>query len=106
MRQSRDACPPRTAGSRQPARLPSRFAVSCDCSHASSAKDPQRRPTVARAVGATRRTQPAVRALMLESHLVGGRRDIGPDLVYGQRVTDACLGFEETAALVRELAAG
>ncbi len=79
-------------------------ALMVDCSHANSGKDPQRQPQVARDVRATRRMQPAVRALMVESHLVGGRQDIGTRLVFGQSITDACLGFEQTQDLIRELA--
>ena len=43
---------------------------------------------------------------MLESHLVEGRQDYVPgrDSVYGQSITDACLGFEETEALLYRLA--
>jgi 3-deoxy-7-phosphoheptulonate synthase len=42
---------------------------------------------------------------MLESHLVGGRQDVeAVPLTYGQSVTDACLGFDETADLIRRLA--
>jgi 3-deoxy-7-phosphoheptulonate synthase len=43
---------------------------------------------------------------MLESFLVQGRQDTTPgkSLVYGQSVTDACLGWEETEPLVAELA--
>jgi 3-deoxy-7-phosphoheptulonate synthase len=40
---------------------------------------------------------------MLESNLVGGRQDAGGTLVYGQSITDACLAFDETAALLDEL---
>ena len=41
--------------------------------------------------------QTAVRALMIESHLRGGRQELGAGaLAYGQSITDACLGFDET----------
>jgi len=43
-----------------------------------------------------------VRALMIESHLVAGRQDSA--VTYGQSITDACLGFEETKALLYRLA--
>ena len=35
---------------------------------------------------------------MLESHLVGGRQDAKPgaSLTYGQSITDACLGWDDT----------
>jgi 3-deoxy-7-phosphoheptulonate synthase len=44
---------------------------------------------------------------MTESHLVGGRQDVKPAqaLTYGQSITDACLGWEDSEVLVRELAA-
>jgi 3-deoxy-7-phosphoheptulonate synthase len=75
-----------------------------DCSHANSGKDPERQPEVARAVVRQRRAgNPALRALMVESHLWGGRQDIGPSLRYGQSVTDACLGFDATRTLLLEL---
>jgi len=43
---------------------------------------------------------------MVESHLLAGRQDIAPDrtLTYGQSITDACLGWEDTRPLLRELA--
>jgi 3-deoxy-7-phosphoheptulonate synthase len=43
-----------------------------------------------------------VRALMIESHLVAGRQDA--PVTYGQSITDACIGFEETEALLYRLA--
>jgi 3-deoxy-7-phosphoheptulonate synthase len=45
---------------------------------------------------------------MVESHLVGGRQDFTADrpLVYGQSITDGCLGWDETVRLLDRLAAG
>jgi len=44
--------------------------------------------------------------IMIESHLVAGRQDIveGQELTYGQSVTDACLGWDDSAALIAKLA--
>ena len=42
---------------------------------------------------------------MMESFLVAGRQDLGPDLDYGQLVTDACMGWDTTVELLDELAA-
>jgi len=44
--------------------------------------------------------------VMIESHLVAGRQDIveGQELTYGQSVTDACLGWDDSAALIAKLA--
>ena len=42
--------------------------------------------------------------MMLESHLVAGRQE-APQ-VFGQSVTDACVGWDETVTLVEALARG
>jgi 3-deoxy-7-phosphoheptulonate synthase len=78
--------------------------VMVDCSHANSGKDPERQPEVARSVCRQRTAgNGSLKALMIESHLVGGRQDITPTLRYGQSITDACLSFEATRALLLEL---
>jgi 3-deoxy-7-phosphoheptulonate synthase len=42
---------------------------------------------------------------MLESNLVSGRQDISSpeSLVYGQSITDACIGWDETEELIDSL---
>ena len=44
--------------------------------------------------------------VMVESHLVGGRQDLEPGkpLTYGQSITDACLGWEDSVKLLDRLA--
>ena len=44
--------------------------------------------------------------VMVESHLVAGRQDIKPGVepVYGQSITDACIGWDDTESLLGELA--
>ena len=44
--------------------------------------------------------------VMIESHLQEGRQDIvpGTPLTYGQSITDACLGWEDSEALIASLA--
>lgn len=78
-----------------------------DCSHANSEKDPQRQIPVCRDVG-TQLEQGStdILGVMIESHLVGGRQDAcrGCDLVYGQSITDPCLGWDDTEMVLRELA--
>jgi 3-deoxy-7-phosphoheptulonate synthase len=80
--------------------------VMIDCSHGNSEKDPLKQvEVVAGVIDQLRGGQRGIRALMLESHLVAGRQDVTDrPLVYGQSVTDACLGFEQTAELIRRLA--
>jgi 3-deoxy-7-phosphoheptulonate synthase len=44
--------------------------------------------------------------VMLESHLKSGRQDLvaGKELVYGQSITDACIGWKESRELLEALA--
>jgi 3-deoxy-7-phosphoheptulonate synthase len=79
-----------------------------DCSHGNSRKDFRTQPTVARAVAAqVAGGNRAIVGVMIESHLVPGRQDLTPGqpLVYGQSITDACLGWNETVPVLDELAA-
>ncbi len=76
-------------------------ALIVDCSHENSGKDHRRQGSVATAVcEQIAAGQTALRGLMLESHLQAGRQDIGAALEYGVSVTDACIGWKETEALV------
>ncbi|WP_353176460.1 3-deoxy-7-phosphoheptulonate synthase [Salinisphaera sp. T5B8] len=78
-----------------------------DCSHANSGKDALRQPEVAEQVLAQRRVDTrAIAGIMLESHLETGKQALGSELAYGVSVTDACLGWVPTEALLRRLAAG
>ncbi|MYI61296.1 MAG: 3-deoxy-7-phosphoheptulonate synthase, partial [Gemmatimonadetes bacterium] len=79
-----------------------------DCSHGNSAKDHKRQPAVARAVAAqvAEGTQD-VFGVMLESHLIEGnqKQQASSELIYGQSITDACIGWEDTVEVLEELAA-
>ncbi len=75
-----------------------------DCSHANSGKDHTRQAGVAESVVALRRDDAlTIAGIMLESHLVAGRQD-RPD-TYGQSITDACIGWEETECVIESIAA-
>ena len=80
--------------------------IMVDCSHGNSERDPKRQLAVADAVLEQRLAgEFALKAIMLESHLVGGQQPLGSDpLVYGQSVTDACLGFEDTSNAIEKSA--
>jgi 3-deoxy-7-phosphoheptulonate synthase len=96
------------------ASLPERLMI--DCSHGNSArltrdgdkleKRPERQLDVIDDVVRQRREGVTeIRALMIESHLVGGRQELRPGaLTYGQSVTDACLSFDATVRAVETLA--
>jgi 3-deoxy-7-phosphoheptulonate synthase len=82
--------------------------VMIDFSHANSAKDHRRQRDVGAAVGAqVAAGERRIMGVMVESNLKEGRQDIVPGrpLVYGQSVTDACLGWEDSVPLLDDLAA-
>jgi len=93
-----------TLGKLRNAGLPEVIMV--DCSHGNSGKQPERQLDVIEDVLAQRLAgQSALKALMIESHLRGGRQDTGAGtLTYGQSITDACLSFEETGRAIEALA--
>jgi 3-deoxy-7-phosphoheptulonate synthase len=81
--------------------------VMIDCSHANSGKDYKRQEPVCRDVSEQiAQGEGRILGVMLESNLVAGAQKLvpGKQLVYGQSITDACLGWDETLPLLRELA--
>ncbi len=82
--------------------------IMVDCSHANSNKKPEAQPDVARAVlRQVVEGNASIVGLMLESHLHGGSQPIPKnpeELRYGVSVTDGCIGWAETEALLLEAA--
>ncbi|GAB6260762.1 3-deoxy-7-phosphoheptulonate synthase AroG [Photobacterium sp. CCB-ST2H9] len=81
--------------------------VMIDFSHANSLKQYKRQMLVAEDVGEQiAQGNQAIFGVMIESHLVEGRQDIvdGKVETYGQSITDACIGWEDTEQVLRELA--
>ncbi len=81
--------------------------VMIDCSHANSSKQYQRQIEVgADVAGQIARGDRRIMGVMIESHLNAGRQDLQPDkpLAYGQSITDACIGWDATEPLLRQLA--
>jgi 3-deoxy-7-phosphoheptulonate synthase len=86
--------------------LPPRLMI--DTSHGNSDKDDRRQPLVARDIAAqVAQGEVGIVGAMLESFIVDGRQDLKDPkrLVYGQSITDACMGWETTVPVLRELAA-
>jgi 3-deoxy-7-phosphoheptulonate synthase len=86
--------------------LPPRLMI--DCSHANSRKDPSRQVGVARSVAEQLAAgDRRIMGVMLESHLVAGRQDAeeGRELTYGQSITDACMGWDDSEQVLEDLAA-
>jgi 3-deoxy-7-phosphoheptulonate synthase len=87
------------------AELPENIMI--DLSHANSRKEYNAQIDVGNAVanqienGDTR-----IIGVMIESHLIEGRQDVETDckLTYGQSITDACIGWENTIKLIEFLA--
>jgi 3-deoxy-7-phosphoheptulonate synthase len=92
------------------AKLPCRLMV--DTSHANSAKQYQRQVDVARDVGAQLAGgNRCIFGVMVESHLEAGAQKFTPGkddpaaLAYGQSITDACLGWDDSLAVLETLSA-
>ena len=92
------------------ARLPCTLMV--DCSHANSSKDHLRQIEVARDLaGQVRAGSHCIFGVMVESHLKAGAqkfsagRDDPARLEYGQSITDACLGWDDSLLVLEELSA-
>ncbi|GAL33809.1 2-keto-3-deoxy-D-arabino-heptulosonate-7-phosphate synthase I alpha [Vibrio maritimus] len=81
--------------------------VMIDFSHANSSKQFQRQKVVSTDVAEQMANgEDAIFGVMIESHLVEGRQDLvdGVAPTYGQSITDACIGWEDTEQVLRELA--
>jgi 3-deoxy-7-phosphoheptulonate synthase len=89
----------RTAGLREQ--------VMIDFSHANSRKDPLRQIEIGHDVAARLAAgERRITGVMIESHLHAGRQDLvpGQTLKPGVSITDACLGWDDSAALLQALA--
>jgi len=86
--------------------IPARIMI--DCSHGNSGKDPANQVKVGQDVAAqVSMGDSRIFGVMVESHLKAGRQDLipGKELLYGQSITDACVGWEDTRRLIDSLAA-
>ena len=92
------------------AKLPATLMV--DCSHANSSKQHEKQIDVARDIaaqlsGGARR----IFGVMVESHLHAGAQKFTPGkddatkLAYGQSITDACIGWDDSVGVIETLAA-
>jgi len=97
----------KTLAALRDAGMPARLMI--DASHGNSEKDYKRQPVVVREVAAQlAQGEAGISGMMMESFLVDGRQDLRDptQLVYGQSITDACMGWETTVPVLQELAAG
>jgi len=84
-----------------------RASLMIDCSHANSSKDYRRQPGVAEsAIAQIKDGNTSITGLMIESHLHEGNQSSEQprsEMKYGVSVTDACIGWETTETLLREI---
>ena len=100
-----------TAMAEARAEMPEGSAAVCglvvDCSHGNSGKDERRQADVVRELAARIAAgEPGIAGLMMESFIEGGNQPAGPldTLVYGRSITDRCISWPDTEALLRDLA--
>jgi 3-deoxy-7-phosphoheptulonate synthase len=91
-------------------KLPCRLMI--DASHANSSKQHQRQVEVMRDVGSQMADgDRCIFGVMVESHLQAGAQKFSPGkddpakLEYGKSITDACIGWDDTAEVLRILSA-
>jgi 3-deoxy-7-phosphoheptulonate synthase len=91
------------------AKLPCQLMI--DFSHANSSKQHQKQIDVAREVGEQITAgNRCIFGAMIESHLVAGAQKFSPGsddptkLIYGQSITDACIGWDDSLAVLDTLA--
>lgn len=78
-----------------------------DASHANSGKQPENQPHVVADIASQLEAgEVRIQGVMVESHLVAGRQDLVPGcgLVYGQSITDGCIGWDTTVQVLDRLA--
>lgn len=78
-----------------------------DASHANSSKKHENQIPVCADIGRQLAAgDERIVGVMVESHLVGGRQDLTPGcpLTYGQSITDACIGWDDSVKVLEGLA--
>jgi len=79
--------------------------IMIDCSHANSGKDIHKQVAVVKEVASRLSSESnMIGGVMIESFLVEGNQSTdATDLVYGQSITDACIGWDDTKDLLNLL---
>lgn len=96
-----------TAASTQLTQFDQQPRLLIDCSHGNSGRVAARQVEVATSVAAQIAAGASViRGVMVEGQLVAGRQPLlpGRQLIFGQSITDECLGLEDTSLVLQRLA--
>lgn len=79
-----------------------------DANHSNSGKQFKQQIRIVKEVLHNRNVSPCIRSLvkgvMIESYLVEGNQKISDHQTYGQSITDACLGWDDTEKLLYDIA--
>ena len=82
-------------------------AVIVDCNHANSGKDFSQQPRIAmevlNSINSSGDVKNLVKGLMIESYLLDGSQPVDGS-VFGQSITDSCLGWEKSEKLILDIA--
>ena len=82
--------------------------VIVDANHSNSNKQYKEQTRIVSEVLHSRRynaeLKKLVKGVMVESYLVEGRQNIGRNMIYGQSITDPCIGWEDTVRLIDKIA--
>lgn len=83
--------------------------IMIDCSHGNSNKDHKNQPKVADCIAQQiSQGEEAIVGVMIESHLIEGKQSVPADgpcaLKYGVSITDACIDWHDTEAVLAKLA--
>ena len=78
--------------------------IMIDASHGNSQKQfKQQIPVIDSICGQVKKGNDNIKGIMIESHLKEGNQKISEKLKYGQSITDACIGWEDTLSCLQKL---
>jgi len=78
--------------------------IMIDASHGNSQKQfKQQIPVIDSICGQVKKGNDNIKGIMIESHLKEGNQKISEKLKYGQSITDACMGWEDTMSCLQKL---
>lgn len=84
------------------------MAVIIDTNHANSGKHFEQQIRISKEIlhscRLSKEIRSIVKGLMIESYIEDGSQKIGGDCVYGRSITDPCLGWEKSEALIYDIA--